>query len=104
LAKSVMNGVTTYYVGGIYELEVGGSEETERKYYNAGEGRIAVRVDGTLNWILSDHLGSMSVTAHPDGTWRGEIAYTPFRETRASLGTTPTDCRYREASPEGDTG
>jgi RHS repeat-associated protein len=38
------------------------------------------------------------------GSWRGEIAYTPFGETRSSQGRTSTDYHYREASPEGDTG
>jgi len=42
MVKSVIDGVTTYYVGGIYELEVDGEEETERKYYSAGSKRIAL--------------------------------------------------------------
>ena len=36
MVKSVIDGVITYYVGGIYELEVNGEVETERKYYRAG--------------------------------------------------------------------
>jgi len=61
----------------------------------------------TLNWILSDHLGSASVTANADGTWNSEIKYrgappqgafpvggTAFGEVRASYGLTPTDYRY----------
>jgi hypothetical protein len=39
------------------------------------------------------------VVRAPYGSWRGEIAYIEFGETRSSLGTTPTDYRYREASP-----
>jgi hypothetical protein len=35
----------------------------------------------------------------PYGTWRGEISYLGFGETRSSLGTTSTDYRFREASP-----
>lgn len=86
--------MTTYYVGKIYELEVDDTVETERKYYTLGGGRFAVREDGVLNWTLSDHLGSASISTHADGSWRGEIAYTPFGEMRESRGMTLTDYRY----------
>ncbi len=104
MVKSVVNGVTTYYVGKIYELEVDGEVETERKYYSLGGQRFAVRDDGVLNWILSDHLGSSSVSAHANGSWRGEIAYTPFGEMRASRGMTLTDYRYTGQRLEAEVG
>jgi len=90
MVKSVVNGVTTYYIGKIYELE----GETERKYYSLGGQRFAVREGETLNWMLSDHLGSTSISTHTDGSWRGEIAYTPFGEMRTSRGVTLADYRY----------
>jgi RHS repeat-associated protein len=94
MVKSVVNGVTTYFVGGIYELEDDGQNETERKYYSAGSKRIALRVDGTLTWLLGDHLGSTSVTADASGAFQSEIRYTAFGETRYENGTTPTDYQY----------
>ena len=94
LVKSIIDGVTTYYLGRIYELEVEGLVEVERKYYSLGGQRFAVREDTTLNWILSDHLGSTAVSANANGSWRGEIAYTPFGEIRESRGVTLTDYRY----------
>ncbi|MBI9047115.1 MAG: RHS repeat-associated core domain-containing protein, partial [Anaerolineaceae bacterium] len=59
-------------------------------------GGITVAVDtgGTLQWVLSDHLGSASVTANADGTWNSEIQYTAFGEVRASSGLTSTGYRY----------
>lgn len=42
----------------------------------------------------SDHLGSTAVSTNADGSWRGEIAYTPFGEMRESRGVTLTDYRY----------
>ena len=39
------------------------------------------------------------VVRAPYGTWRGEIAYTPFGETRSNLGTTSTDYRFCAPSP-----
>ena len=101
MVKSVIDGVITYYVGGIYELEVDGDAETERKYYSAGSKRIAMRVDGELTWLLSDHLGSTSVTANADGTFQSETKYTAFGETRSTTGDTPTDYLYRAAPPWG---
>jgi RHS repeat-associated protein len=47
-----------------------------------------------LQWILSDHLNSASVTANADGTWNSSIQYTAFGEVRASSGLTATKYRY----------
>jgi len=44
--------------------------------------------------MLSDHLGSASVTANLDGTWNSTIQYTAFGEVRAKSGVTPGDYRY----------
>ena len=104
MVKSVIDGVITYYVGGIYELEVDGEAETERKYYSAGSKRIAMRVDGELTWLLSDHLGSTSVTANADGTLQSETKYTAFGETRSSTGATPTDYLYTGQRLEAEIG
>jgi hypothetical protein len=40
-------------------FEVTGSTIT--KYYYAGAQRIAMRTNGTLNYLLGDHLGSTSL-------------------------------------------
>ena len=56
--KAVVDGVTTYYVGNHYEVK----SSVVTKYYFAGTTRIAVRTGGTLSFLLSDHLGSSSVT------------------------------------------
>jgi hypothetical protein len=65
--KGTVNGVTTVYastslragVGNYYEL--GGS--TTRVYYYAGSQRVAMRENGTLYYLLGDHLGS-TPTSH----------------------------------------
>ena len=99
MVMSVINGVTTYYASSSYVVEVDGSDTTVRKTYFAGSTSLAVRtiVNGsteTLNWLLSDHLGSSSITTTVDGTWNSEIRYSSFGETRYSSGITPTDYRY----------
>ena len=56
--KSVVNGVTTLYIGNYYEwrVETGGSTGVE--YYYAGSQRVAMRVGTTLSYLFGDHLGS----------------------------------------------
>ena len=56
--KSVVNGVTTYFVGNHYELTDTG---VVTKYYYAGSQRIAMRKGTTLTYLLGDHLGSTSL-------------------------------------------
>jgi RHS repeat-associated protein len=73
----------------------------------AGSTSIAVRTiingtQNTLNWTLSDHLGSSSVTTTANGTWYSELRYSAFGETRYSSGITPTDYRYTGQLEQAD--
>ena len=88
--KSTINGVTTYFVGSHYEK----SGSTVTKYYYAGSQRIAMRKGGTLSYLLSDHLGSTSITTNSAGALVSELRYKPWGETRYSNGTTPTKYTY----------
>jgi len=69
---------------------VDGSAVTVRKHYLVGGQQVAVRTvagqGDLLRWVLTDHLGSASVTANADGTWNSELWY--------SSGITPTEYRY----------
>ena len=70
------------------------------QYYYAGTTRVAVRnSNGTgangLVYLLSDHLGSASLTADPlDGDKLSELRYKAWGETRYALTSLPTDRRY----------
>ena len=102
--KSVVNGVTTLYIGNYYEwrVETGGS--TGVNYYYAGSQRVAMRVGTTLSYLFGDHLGSTSITTDASGSVSGELRYLPFGETRYTSGQTPTSFRYtgqREAAEIG---
>jgi RHS repeat-associated protein len=93
--KATVNGVTTLYVGGHYEIK--GNEIS--KYYFAGAARIAMRryvipQSMTLEYLLSDHLGSTSITTDAAGLKTSELRYKPWGEMRYSwikpdLNTTP---------------
>gem|GEM_PF-3121317 len=89
--KSTVNGTTTTnFVGTHYE--VAGSTVT--KYYYAGAQRIAMRTNGTLNYLLGDHLGSTSLTTNASGQIVSELRYKAWGETRYASGTTPTKYTY----------
>ncbi|NSW52155.1 MAG: hypothetical protein HPY85_06600 [Anaerolineae bacterium] len=106
MVKSIIDGVTTYYVGGIYELKVNTTTqtETELKYYTGPTGRFAMRTDGVLNWLFSDHLNSTSVITDNDGDIISRTDYTAFGEVRNTTGTNPTDYTYTGQRYEEEVG
>ena len=85
LVKAVdsSNNITTVVVGPHYEVR----NTTVRKYYYAGNVRVAMRDNGTLYWLLTDHLGSTSLTLDSSGNRLDPNA--ELRE-RITLGT----CRW----------
>jgi RHS repeat-associated protein len=94
MVRGTVNGVVTYYPTRGYNKQVDGVEVTIQKQYTFGSQTIAVRVNGVLSWVLGDHLGSTSVTANADGSFKSQIQYTAFGEIRASLGITDSEYRY----------
>jgi RHS repeat-associated protein len=52
--------------------------------------RIALRTNGTLKYLLSDHLGSTSITTDVAGTKIAELHYKAWGEVRYTWGGTPT--------------
>ena len=50
-----------------------------------------MRVNGTLYYVLKDHLGSASVVTDNSGNVVGDQRYYPFGETRLNTGTLYTD-------------
>jgi len=81
---------TTYFAGTHYEVTNG----TVTKYYYAGSQRIAMRTNGTLNYLLGDHLGSTSLTTDANGQVISELRYKPWGETRYSSGSEQTKYTY----------
>jgi len=91
--KGTLGGVTTTYIGNYFEWT--GSTSTMKKYYYSGATRVAMRTgSSTLNYLLSDHLGSTAITANSSGTRTGELRYRAWGESRYTWGTTPTTLRY----------
>ena len=60
----------------------------------AGTQLIATRKDGTLSYLLSDHLGSISLTVDSSRTVTASQRFTPWGEVRAPSGTMQTKYSY----------
>ena len=90
--KSTAGGTTTVTIGSYFEWT--GSSSTMKRYYEAGGSRMGMRQGSTLYWLVSDHLGSTSVTANASGGLYGRLLYKAWGEQRWSSGTTPTTYRY----------
>ena len=92
--QSTIGGTTTTFVGNYYEA----SGSTVTKYYYAGASRVAMNVNGTVSYLLSDQLGSTSVTTSSTGAEVSRVRYTAWGEIRYP-GTTganpgPSDYTY----------
>ena len=89
--KSIINSaITTYFVGAHYEV----SGSTVTKYYYAGAQRIAMRSNGTLQFLIGDHLGSTSLTTNASGQVVSEVRYKAWGEVRYASGNVPTKYQY----------
>jgi RHS repeat-associated protein len=91
--KSVIDQETILFVGAHFEIK-NGNQIT--KYYMAGSTRIAMRKytipqNMTVEYLLSDHLGSTSLTADADGNKVLEIRYKAWGEVRATWTNVPVD-------------
>jgi RHS repeat-associated protein len=110
LVAKLVGTVATYYIGGVYEVEVTNTTPTKKTWYYPAGGATrtgthrwgSVRVEDLVNsansgvfYILKDHLGSASVTLDSSGSSIAEARYYPFGETRFSTGTIPTDQRFQ---------
>ena len=104
LVQSIIAGVVTYYPNQYYEKRVNGETESILKYYYAAGKRIAMRQDGAVTFLLSDHLGSTSVTTNSTGVLVSSMLYTAFGETRSSTGMTASDYRYTGQREESEIG
>jgi hypothetical protein len=95
--KGTIGGVTSIYIGNYYE--VAGS--TVKKYYYAGNQRVAMKSGTTLYWLLSDHLGGTAITVSGT-TESGETRYYPFGTDRFTSGATPTSFKSMGQRQETD--
>ncbi len=82
--------ITAYYFGGAYEVT--GSDV--KKYYSFA-GQTILRDSTGLQYLLTDHLGSVVAVTDDAGTLTSQQRYLPFGGVRTNLGSiTQTDLGY----------
>jgi hypothetical protein len=79
------------------EYEIAGGTTQTTSYYTVPGARV-VRTGigaGTVYWVLTDHLGSSSVTVDASGnSVVGTLRYEAYGATRVSTGSMATDKLY----------
>jgi RHS repeat-associated protein len=79
-----------------------------RSYYYAGAARVAMREvndDGSeVYYILTDHLGSTSITVNDAGQRTAQQWYKPWGEVREVWGVLPTDYTFTGQREEKELG
>ncbi|OJV35983.1 MAG: hypothetical protein BGO33_09110 [Bacteroidia bacterium 43-41] len=103
LVYSQLNDVITYYPNGYYEVKQKGELHNTRQYYFAGSSRFALRENGTLQYLLTDHLGSTVGVVDTDGDLVNSSQYTAFGELRSGGSSSP-DYRYTGQREEAELG
>ncbi|MBX3000485.1 MAG: hypothetical protein KF893_18340 [Caldilineaceae bacterium] len=88
--KGTVGGVTTVYIGGLYEH----SGSVHKKYYEGPGGIAAVRDGSSLSYLLQDHLNSTARIVTSSGTIQDTTYYFPFGGKRAGNYNSITAKRY----------
>jgi RHS repeat-associated protein len=93
---------STLYIGSYEEIVTTGTSTTTTSYYPAGPA-TAVQVNGTLSYLISDHLGSANVALDTNGNVTATALYTPYGSLRYSTGTMPTTIGFtgQRSDPSG---
>ncbi|MEW6028108.1 MAG: RHS repeat-associated core domain-containing protein [Chloroflexota bacterium] len=75
---TTLTSTKAYYMGGLYEVTDG----AVKKYYSIAGQTVALRDDSGLQYLLTDHLGSVVAVTNASGTLTSQQRYLPFGEVR----------------------
>ena len=82
---------TEYFMGGAYEVADG----AVKKYYAIAGMTVAMQDGSGLQYLLTDHLGSIVAVTDASGTLTSQQRYLPFGEVRSDVGSiAETDLAY----------
>jgi RHS repeat-associated protein len=108
LTNSANAGTTTdtIYFDGYTETVLSGGTTTTTKYYSLNGQRIAVRVGSgsTLDYLVSDPLGSNSIALNDTGQVIAVQHYSPYGTVDYSWGNMPTSYNDAGERLDGQTG
>jgi len=89
---------------GFTETSSSGGNTTTMKYYSAHGQRVAMKVNGTLSYLLSDGLGSATLALNSDGSGQALQLFSPYGTVRFSWGTMPTTYNFTGQRLDSQTG
>jgi RHS repeat-associated protein len=103
------DGTATTTIGGVYEHVQGGGTPIERVTYRFTGQTVAVRTiqgtSNTLDWVVTDHLGSTTVTRDAATGATVRQWYNPYGAQRANTGgSLPTEETYTGQTNDASTG
>lgn len=107
LTSSSNAGTTTdtIYFDGYTETVLSGGTTTTTKYYSVSGQRLAVRIGGsTVDYLLSDPLGSNSVVLNNLGQVIALQHYSPYGTVDYTWGSMPTSFNYAGERLDSQTG
>ena len=82
---------TEYFMGGAYEV----ADSAVKKYYAIAGMTVAMQDGSGLQYLLTDHLGSIVAVTDASGTLTSQQRYLPFGEVRSDVGSiAETDLAY----------
>ena len=85
-------------MGGLYEM----TGSTIRKYYSIAGMTIAMKQDsGALQYLLTDHLGSVVAVTDSTGTLTSQQRYLPFGQVRSDVTSPNPQSNYTDFSYTG---
>jgi len=96
-----VNGVTTLYIGQLYECTMGGSCS---KYIVAGDRRIASVDPSSTYYYHTDLLGSTNVITDQTGALVQTLVYFPYGATYANTGSVDVEHKFRGRELDDSTG
>ena len=74
--------VTLFLGGGLYEVHDPGENQEVTKYYSIAGQRVAMQGPDGLQYLLTDHLGSIVAVIDEQGNLLSEQRYLPFGAER----------------------
>lgn len=95
------DGHATHYVGGIYKKDT--NTDNYKHTYVFGGQTIGINDNGTRHHVVTDHLGSITVTVEYGTSTKNKVRYHPYGEQRHTTGTAATAETYtgQLADPTG---
>jgi RHS repeat-associated protein len=86
------DGQQTVHLGKLYQHKL--SDNTQTKHYLFGGKLVAMRINSTVSFFLTDHLGSVAATLYANGNLRSSLRYDPWGKLRWSQNVDPNGYRY----------